>query len=124
MSELELWEIYRPITLLKVGVGSPFLVKFPLMEVWNIWAFLTSTGPVGPFGMTISWIPVLVGDAVVPPQIRTGELNLWKLMEVFLYRGMVPSLPILITSTGDRKTRALLRAASRTITFEVGVWRK
>ena len=83
MSELELWEIYRPINLLKVGVGSPFLVKFPLMEVWNIWAFLTSPEPVGPFGLIIYWLSVLVGETVVTPPTRTGELNLGDLMGFF-----------------------------------------
>ena len=61
MSALESWENSHSITLLKIGVESPFSAKFLLMEVLNIWVFLTSTEPVGPFGMTISWLPVLVG---------------------------------------------------------------
>ena len=112
MLALELWDISRPITLLKMGVGSPFLVKFPLMEVLNVWAFLTSTEPVGHFGMPISWLPILVGDTVVPPPIRTRKFNLGDLMEVFPYRGVVPSLPIRLMSPGFRKTGALLRTAS------------
>ena len=47
-------------------------VKFPLIQVLNIWEFLTSTEPVGSFGMLISWFAILVGETVVPPPIRTG----------------------------------------------------
>ena len=72
MSELESWGSFCPIILLKMGVGSPFLVKYPLVEVWNIGAFLTFTGPVGPFGLSISWLPVLFGETVAPPPTRNG----------------------------------------------------
>ena len=37
MLEMELWESSSLIDLLTVGVGSPLLVKFTLMEVLNIW---------------------------------------------------------------------------------------
>ena len=123
MSMLDSWEISHTITLLKVGVGSRFSVKSPLMEVWNIWAFLTSTGPVGPFGLIISYIPILVGEVVVPLPIRTEEFNLRYLMGVLPSCGVVPSLPDQVTPPGVRKTRAPLRAVSVTINFEAGVWR-
>ena len=64
MSELESWGSFV--------VGSPFSVKCPLVEVWNIGAFLTFTGPVGPFGLSISWLPVLFGETVAPPPTRNG----------------------------------------------------
>ena len=50
MSLLEWWEISCPVNLLKVGVRFLFLAEFPLMEMLNGWAFLTSTEPVSPFG--------------------------------------------------------------------------
>ena len=78
--------------LTESGVGYLFLVEFPLMEVLNIWAFIDSTEPVGPFGLPIFWIPFLVGETVVPPPIITGEFNLGYLMEVLLSLGVVPSL--------------------------------
>ena len=80
MSKLESCDSYHPITLLKVGIGSPFLAEFPLMEVLSIWAFLTSTELVGPFGLPIFWLPILVGETVVPPTIRTGEFKVGDLI--------------------------------------------
>ena len=106
MLALESWESSHPIKFLKVGVGSPLLVKYTLMEVWNIWAFLTSTRPVGPFGMIISWLPVLVGKTVVTPPIINGELNLGYLMEVFPSRGFFLSLTVRIMYLGFRKIHA------------------
>ena len=61
MLEMELWESSSLIDLLTVGVGSPLLVKFTLMEVLNIWVVLTSTGLVGRLGLLVSRSPVLVG---------------------------------------------------------------
>ena len=98
------------------------MVKYTLTEVWNIWAFLTSTGPGGPFGTPISWHPTIVGETVVPPTIRTGKFNLGELMEVLLFRGVVPSLYVQLTHPGVRKTRAPLSATSVTITFKAGFW--
>ena len=98
------------------------MVRYPLTEVCNIWAFLTSTGPVGPFELIISWIPVLVGEMLVPPPIRTGELNLGDLMEVLPYRGVFQSLSVWFKSPGVRKTRVPLRAMSVAVTLEAGVW--
>ena len=103
-----------------MGVGSPFLAKFPIMEVLNIWSFLTSTEPVGPFGLTITWFPVLLGETVVIPPIRTGEFSLGGLITRFLSHGVVLSLPVLHTLPGFRKTCALLHAASVTTPFKVG----
>ena len=121
MSALELWDSHCLITLLKMGVDPPFLAKFTLLEVLNIWVFLTSTEPVDPFGLTISWLPVLVGETVVPPPIITGEFILGDLVEGLQPCGVVPSLPILLTSPGARKMRALLRASSVMITFKLGI---
>ena len=93
------------------------------MEVWNGWALLTSTGPMGPLGLLISLLPFLVGEAVVPPPIRTREVNLGDILEVFLSRGIVPNMSFRFTAAGSRKIRVLLRATSGTITFEAIVWR-
>ena len=92
------------------------------MEVLNIWTLLTSIETVGNFGIPIYWLPVLIGEMVVPAPIRTGEFNLGGVMEVYTSRGVVLSLPIWLTSLGVRKTRAPLHAASVTITFKVGGW--
>ena len=119
---LELYESSHLIALLKVDMGSPFLVKFSIMEVFNIWAFLNSTEPVGPFRIIVSWIPALVWDMVIPPKIRTGSFNLGDLMEVFPSYDVVPSLPVRLMSPGFRKMRALLDAVSVMITFKVVVW--
>ena len=123
MSALEFSESLRLITLLEVGVGSLFLVEFPLMEVWNGWVFLTSTGPMGPLVLLISLLTALVGETVVPPSIRTGEFNLGDLLELFLSRGIVPYVSFRFTATGSRKIRVPLRATSVTITFEAIIWR-
>ena len=92
------------------------------MKVLTIWEFLTSTEPVGPFGPTISWLPILVGETEIPPQIRTGEFCLGEIMEVFPSLGVVTSITVRIKSLGVREMHAPLRATSVTITFEVGVW--
>ena len=44
-------------------------------------------------------------------------------MEVFLFLGVVTSLPVRLTSPGVRKMRALMRAVTVTITSEVGICR-
>ena len=79
------------------------------MEVLNIWEFLISTEPVGPFRLLISWLPILVGEMVVPAPIITGRFNAGELIELFPSRGVVPSLPVWLTSPGFRKTRATAR---------------
>ena len=123
MSVLDLSESLRLITLLKVGVGSLFLEEFPLMEVWNDWVFLTSTGPMGPLGQLISSVHVLFRETVVPPPIRTGEVNLGDILEVFLSHGIIHYVSFRFTVAGSQKIRVLLRATSGTITFEAIVWR-
>ena len=119
---MESWESSCPINLLKVDVGSPFLAEFPLMEVWNIWAFLTFTEPMVPFGMIIYWLHVLFGETVVPPPIRTGEVNMGDIMEVLQSREAVTSMSVRFMSERFRKTCVLLRVASVTITFKACVW--
>ena len=121
-SALEFLESLRPITLLKVGVGSPFLSEFPLMAMWNIWAFLTSTGPLSTFGLHISCLPVLVGEKEIPPPIRTGEVNLGGILEVLPSRGIVLSVSFRFTATWSWRARAPILAASVTITSESTVW--
>ena len=121
MSVLELWDSHCLITLLKMGVDPPFLAKFTLLEVLNIWVFLTSTEPVGPCGLTISWLPVLVGETMVPPPTRTGEFILGDLTEVLQSLNVVLSLPVLLTPPGFQRTRALLRTASVMNTSKVCV---
>ena len=76
-----------------------------------------------PLGLLTSWLPVLVGETVVPPPIRTGEVNLGDLLEVFPSHGIVPFVSFRFTATGSLKKRAPLRATSVTITFEEIVWR-
>ena len=120
---LESLESSCPINLLKLGVGSSFSEEFPLMEVWNGWVFLTSTGPMGPLGILISFLLFLVGETEVPPLIRTGGVNLEGLMEVFLSRGIFLSVSFRFTTTWFWKARALLHAASVTISFNTIVWR-
>ena len=117
MLALESSESSCLITLLKVGVESLFLEEFPLMEVWNGWPLLPYTEPVEPFGMIISWLPVVVGETGVPPQIMTGEVNLGDLMEVLTSSKIVLSVSVRFTSAEFWQTRAPLRAASVTITF-------
>ena len=123
MLALELLESSRLINSLKVGVGPPFSAEFPSMEVWNGWAFLTSTVPMSLIGLIIYWLPVLVERTEAPPPIRTREVNLGGLLEVFPYRGIVPSVYFRFTAAGSRKKRAPLRAVSVTITFGAIVWR-
>ena len=93
------------------------------MEVWNIWAFLTFTEPMVPFGMIIYWLHVLFGETVVPPPIRTGEVNMGDIMEVLQSREAVTSMSVRFMSERFRKTCVLLRVASVTITFKACVWR-
>ena len=81
MLSLDPWNSSCPIILLKVDVGSLFLEEFQLIEVLNIWAFLTSTDTVVPFGLIITWLPVLVEDMMVPPPKKLGNSTwgtLWK----------------------------------------------
>ena len=119
---LESFESSRPITLLKFCVGSPFLEEFPLMEVWNGWTFLTSTGLMVPIGRPISWLTVIVGGVEVTPPIRNGEVNMEGIMKVFPHRRIVPSVSFRSTAAGSQKTCAPLRAFSMTITFEAIFW--
>ena len=122
MSTLGLWDISCTITLLKMGVESPSLSKFPLMEVLNIWVFSTYIEPVIPCGMRIYWLPILVGDTEVPP-IRTGKFSKEYLTEILQWFGVLPSLPVLLTWPGIRRDRALLRAASVMTSLVWGVAR-
>ena len=101
----------------------PILGQISINGSSEYWEFLTSTGPVGPFGVPISWLPILIGEMVVPAPIRTGKFNLEDLMEVFLSFGVVLSLPVRLAPPGVYKTCALLCAASLMITFEIGIWR-
>ena len=100
----------------------PLLNRFPLMDVLNIWAFLTYIELVGPFGLVISWLLVLVWETVVPPPIITGEFKLGDPMEVLPSYRFFPSVSCRIMSTGVRKTRTPLRATSVIITFKAIVW--
>ena len=93
------------------------------MEMWNGWAFLTSTGPMGPPGLLISWLSVLVGETVGPLPIRTGEVKLGYLLEVFPSRGIILYVSFRFTTTGSWKICAPLCAASVTITFKIIIWR-
>ena len=96
--------------------------EFPLMEVWNGWEFLNFTGLMGPHGLLISLLSVLSGETEVPPPIRTGEVNLGRLLEVFLSRGIVLYVSLRFTTVGSSKTRVPLHAASVPIFFETILW--
>ena len=85
------------------------------MEVWNGWAFLTSTGLMGLLGLLIFWLPVLVGETEGPQQIQTGEVNTGGILEVFASCGIFSSVSLWFTAVGYRETHAPLRAASVTI---------
>ena len=56
MSALELWDSSRLITLLKMGVESSFLAKFPSMEVSNFWVSPIYVELVDPCLLIISWL--------------------------------------------------------------------
>ena len=60
--------------------------------------FLRNDGP--PWTDHIYWLPVLLGETVVLPPIRTGEVNLMDPMAVLLSHGVVPSMPFRLTSAG------------------------
>ena len=92
------------------------------MEFWNGSVFPNSTGLMGPLGLLISWLLVLVAETVVPPTIITGEVNLGGVLEVFLSCGIVPFVSFRFTAAGSWKTCAPMCAASVTITFEEIVW--
>ena len=92
-----------------MGVESPFLTKFPSMEVSNILVSPTSTEPVDPCGLTISWIIVLVGKAVVPPIINGPFPG----SEIFPSHRVLIYLPVLLTCPhGFRRMCVLLHDAS------------
>ena len=50
---------------------------------------------------------------MLPPPIRTVEVNLGDFMEVLLSHGIVPFVSVWFTSAGFQKTHAPLRAAAR-----------
>ena len=57
MSVLELWDSSLPINFLKMGIKSPFLAKFPSIEVSNVWVFPIFAETVDPCLLTISCPP-------------------------------------------------------------------
>ena len=107
---MDLWDSYCPITLQKMGVESPSSEDFPLMEVLNNWEFLTSIELVDLCNLKIYWIPVLIGETVVP--IITGDFIRGDLTEMLQWHGVLPSLPILLTRPGVQRARTLLHAVS------------
>ena len=119
MSALDSWDSYRPITLLKMGVESPLLAKICIngsVEFLGIPYF-----SVYPCLLGISWLPMIpqIGEMVVPP-IRTGVFpTRGDLTATFPYRGVLTSLPVLLTCPGVRRMRALLHAASVMNSFVV-----
>ena len=63
------------------GIKIPLLGKISINGSFEHLGVPDAYRTGGPFGMTISWIPVLVRETVVPPPIITGEFNsgtLWK----------------------------------------------
>ena len=91
--------------------------------MWNGWGFLTSTVPMGPLGLLIYWLTVLVVDMEGPPPTRTGEGNLGGILGFFPSRGIVPFVSFRFTIVGSWKTCAPLCAASMTTSFKAIVWR-
>ena len=88
----------------------------------NGWASLIHLGPMDPLGLIIYWLPVMLGEPVILTPIRNREANLVDPMAVLPSRGVVLSVSCRLTSEGFRKTRAALRVASVTISFETIVW--
>ena len=69
-------------------------------------------------GLTIYWLPILVGETKGPVPIRTGVVVPGGISTVFLSRGIVLPVSFQFTTRGSLKTRAALRAASVTIYIE------
>ena len=88
----------------------------------NGWASLLHWRPMDTLRLIISWLPVLLGEPVVLPPIRTGESNLVDPMTVLPSRGVVPPMTFRITYVGVWETHEALRAASVTISFKTIVW--
>ena len=93
------------------------------MEVSSGSALLSSSGMMDRFGLKISCVPVRVGELEVFMEFLICRVNLAVAAEVFMSRGVEPSLPFRLTSLGFRKMRAPLRAASVTISFGGTIWR-
>ena len=106
-----------PITLLKMGVGCPCLAGNRIMEGSSGSAFLASCVMMDRLGLTISCVPVCVGDSEVLLKVGLLIVNLAVDTAVLTSCGVELSLPIQIISLGVRKMHAPLRAVSVTISF-------
>ena len=69
----------------------------------------TFTEPVDLCGMTMYWLPMLVGETVVP--IRTEEFIWGDLREMLHWAGLLPSLHVLLNKPEVRRACTLLRVA-------------
>ena len=87
------------------------------MEVSNGLAFLTFCGTMDRLGLTISYVPVRIGESEVPMKFGIWRFNLAVATAVLTFRGVATSLPVHLTSLGVRKMGTPLPAASVTISF-------
>ena len=119
---LRLSDSSRPINLLKMAVESLSLAKFPSTEASNFWAFLTILGEMKFRFLRMSWLPLvpMVGGTTILP-IRNGPLSRGDLTTMSPSLSMVPSLTVLLTCPGVRRTRAMLCAVYVINLFILGV---
>ena len=108
-------------TLLKMGLIPLYSVENLSMEVLSFSEFLIHWGLIGLIGLIISWFLFRLGESVVLWQILIGEVNLAAATTLFPSCGVVPSLPVLLTSLGVQKICAPVRTAPVTISFEITI---
>ena len=123
-----LWHFHKgtvlgTITLLKIGVECPCTDRNKLMGASSGSDFLTFCGIMDRLGLTISCVPVRVGELEVPMKFELWRVNLAVATAVLTSRGVELSMPVRLTSLGVRKMPATLRAVSVTISFGSTVWR-
>ena len=72
-----------------------------------------------PLGLKMSWLPILDEKIEGQAPIRSGVVNLGGVSTLFPSHGIIMSMSFQFTTVGYLKTRAVLRAASVTISFEL-----
>ena len=72
-----------------------------------------------PFGMPISWLPILVVETEGLPPFQTRVVNLVGVPTFFPSRGIFLSVSFHFTTVVSLKTRVPLRTVSVTISFKV-----
>ena len=108
--------------MLKMGVECPCTTENRLIEVLSGSVFLSSCATMDRPELTISCVPVRVGELEVPMKFELWRVNLAVATAVLTSRGVELSMPVRLTSLGVRKMPATLRAVSVTISFGSTVW--